>query len=140
MFLVLIHLKHWHNYNPSLQLPCLPRYLSQISPWLLKSLFNAITVMLFISFPIFFLPHSTIRHHYLIYQTISQAIPIKYIINLYTNFNILLVKYYAYQKAEFFHSEVIFCSFIFTNLLEHTTIATTSIKNLFPSFSYLLSP
>ena len=55
--------------------------------------------MFFIGFP-FFLPHSTTRHNYWIYQTICQAKPSKFIIKLYTNQNILLVKHGTYKNVE----------------------------------------
>ena len=47
------------------------------------------------------LPHSTTRHHkYWTNQTICQAKPIKFIINLYTNHNTLWVKHVKHQKVE----------------------------------------
>ena len=68
-------------------------------PGQLKSLFNTIFTMFFIGFP-FFLPYSTIRHNYWIYQTICQVKPSKFIIKLYTNHNILLVKHGTYKNVE----------------------------------------
>ena len=51
-------------------------------------------------FPNFFLPYSTTRHNHWIYQTICQVKPMKFVINLYTNHNTLLVKHATYQIAE----------------------------------------
>ena len=83
---VLIHIKYWYYNSPSL-----------------KTLFNTILIMFFISFPIFpsTLSHSTRRHQkYCRYQPICQAEPIKFIINLCADHNTLWVKHTTHQKAE----------------------------------------
>ena len=51
-------------------------------------------------FPYFILPYSNTCHNYWIYQIICQAKPIKFIIKLYANHNILLVKHASYQKVK----------------------------------------
>ena len=84
---VLIHLKYRYYNNPSLELHCLPRHLSQISPWPTKTPLQRNPHHVLHLFPYSFLPHSTTRHNYWIYQTIRQAKPIKFIIKLYTNDN-----------------------------------------------------
>ena len=50
----------------SLELPCLPSHLRQISQWPP----NTILIIFFCQFLYFFLPHLTTRDNYLIYQTI----------------------------------------------------------------------
>ena len=82
---VMIHLKYWYCNTPSLQLPCLPRHLCQISPWPTEIPLQRNPLHVLHYFPYFFLPHSTTRHNYWIYQTICQTKPIKFIIKLYTN-------------------------------------------------------
>ena len=66
--------------------------------------FSCCFIMLFLRhvfhrFCYFVLPHSTARHHkYWINQAICQAKAIKFIINLYTDFNTLWVKNVKHQK------------------------------------------
>ena len=99
LFLVLIHLKHPQNYNHPCSFPASLVISVKFHPRVLKFLFNAITIIIFIGYPIFSYlipPYATIIWH---------TIRIKYIISLYKSINALLVKHAAYQKAEFFHSE-----------------------------------
>ena len=66
----------------------------------LKPLFNAIIIMLFISFSIFSTSFDC-TPNYWIYQTICQAMLIQFSVKPYTNDNTLLVTHATYQKAEF---------------------------------------
>ena len=94
------YIKCWYYNTPSVQLPCLPRHLSQISPWPIETLIQRNPHPVLHQFPCFFLPHSITRHNYWIYQTIWQTKPIKFMIKLYTNHNTFLVKHATYQKVE----------------------------------------
>ena len=67
-----------------------------ISPWPTKTPLQRNPQCVLHRFPYFFLPHSTTRNNYWIYQTICQAKPIKFIIKLYTNHNTLLIKHATY--------------------------------------------
>ena len=75
---------------------CFPRNLCQISTWPTETPLQCNLHHVLHRFLYFFLPHSTTRHNYWIYQTIRQAKRIKFIIN----HNTLLVKQATYQKAE----------------------------------------
>ena len=67
------YIKCWYYNTPSVQLPCLPRHLSQISPWPIETLIQRNPHPVLRQFPCLFLPHSTTHHNYWIYQTIWQA-------------------------------------------------------------------
>ena len=73
---VLIYFKYC-NYNiPSLELPCLPWHLCQISPWPPETLLNTILIMFSIGFPILFSPiqlHATIIGCTKPYAKLSQS-------------------------------------------------------------------
>ena len=155
-------LKYWYYNNPSLQLPCLPRYVCRISPWPTETPLQHNHHHVLHQFPNFFLPHSTTRHNFWIYQTICQAMLIKFIIKLYTNHNTLLVKHATYQKGESLTGaslskldNTVNSNFIFnTKYLGFSTKwyvifhfhnptcayrhPTISIKNPLPHFSYFL--
>ena len=79
---------------PGASLPSLPS-LSNF-PWRNKTSLQHKPHHVFFPFPCFFLPHSTICHHYWIYQTICQFKPIKLISKLHTNHNTLFAKHTAY--------------------------------------------
>ena len=51
-------------------------------------------------FSYFILPYSNTHHNYWIYQTICQARPIKFFIELYAKHSPLLVKHANYKKGE----------------------------------------
>ena len=95
---VLIHLKYWYYSCPYLELPCLPHHLCQslsqpTEANIPSSCYSLVSV--------FVLPHSTTHcHKYLIYQTICEAKPVKFIIKLYTDHDSLCLKHATYQKAQ----------------------------------------
>ena len=100
LFSVLINLKYWYYNNPPLQLPRLPCHLCWISPWPTETPLQRNHHLVLHQFSFFFLPHSTTRHNYWIYQTIYQTTLLKFVIKLYRNHNTLLVKQTTCQKAE----------------------------------------
>ena len=87
---------------PKASLPPLPS-LSNFPPGQLKP-FSIQSSSFFSSFSLYFLPHSTTCRNYLIYWTICQAKPIKFIISLYTIHNTLLVKYATCKKLSLLDS------------------------------------
>ena len=91
---VLIHFKYCYYNIPLLEFPCLLFHLWQVLPLPNEASHQRNLHHLLHRFPYFCLPHSTSRHNYWMCQTICQAKPIKFFINLYLN---LLS---TYQKAE----------------------------------------
>ena len=79
---VLIHFKYCYCNILSLQLPCLPEYPCQILPWRSETPFQRNPHPVFHWLSYFVLPHPSTRRNYWMYQTICQAKPIKFIINL----------------------------------------------------------
>ena len=49
----LLHLKYWYYKTPTLEFPCLPLHIFQISPGQLKPFFNTTLIMFFIGFSFF---------------------------------------------------------------------------------------
>ena len=69
----LIHFKYWYYNAPSLELPCLPRYLCQFSPWPTETPLQYNPHHVLYRFPYFVWLHSTTHHNYWMYQTIYKA-------------------------------------------------------------------
>ena len=82
---ILFHFNYCYHNITSLELPRLPYHLCQISPLPTETPHQRNLHHVLHWFPYFFLPHSTSRHNYWMYQTICQTEPIKFIINLYLN-------------------------------------------------------
>ena len=98
---VLIHLKYLYYNTLSLELSCLSRHPSRISPWPTEIPLQLNLYHVLHQFPYLFLPSSITRHSYWIYQTICQDKPIKFIIKLYT-YNDFFAKHATYQKKSFY--------------------------------------
>ena len=86
---------------PNLELHRLPHHLCRILPRATETLLQHSTYHVLHRFPYFILTQSTTHYHkFWIYQTICQAKPIKCIMTLLADHNILWIEHVTHQKAE----------------------------------------
>ena len=98
---VVLYLKYWCYNSPYLQLACLPHHLCQMFHFTNWNPLQHNPHHVFHRFLYFVLTNWTTSHHkYWIYQTISKANPINFIIKLYKDHNVLWVKHATHKKAE----------------------------------------
>ena len=129
---VLVHLKYWYYNTPSIELPCLPLYLCQLSPWPTETSLqhNPQSSSCSSSVSIFCFTQLDHTHKYWMYQIICQAKALKVFIKLYTDHKNSWVKHTTHQKAESFRVVSIskLNNIVNSNLIFNTNCAEMSTK------------
>ena len=136
---VLIYLKYWYYNSQRQKLSCLHHHFCMILPLPTEIPIQHNPHHVLYRFPYFVLTHeTTCRHNYWIYQTISQAKPIKFVVKLYLDHHNLGVKHPTDQNAESFRDG--FLSKL-ANTVNNKSIFSTKYANILnkmvgaPSFS-----